>query len=129
MKTEIAPGFTGRIVAPSRYSFAESSEHYAYEIERLGKFRIIECSDRVQWIIQRRIKPQNERAGKRWKAIGYFMTREALAHLWHAKTGAALVAFDHSISCSKYANQRSGNSALRSIAPATYLGQDHHHGA
>ncbi len=129
MKSEIAPGFTGRNLASSRYDFAESSEHYALEIERLGKFRIIECSDGVQWIIQRRIKPQNERAGTRWKAIGYFMTRAALARLWHANTGAALATFDQSISNSKNANIRSGNSAQPSRAPSTYISQDHHHGA
>ncbi|SHK41984.1 hypothetical protein SAMN05444000_12843 [Shimia gijangensis] len=87
MTIEFEPGFTGAIVAPATKRNRESSDNYPLEIARCGDVRLIECRDRIQWIIQRRVKSKKVRAEVRWVAIGHFLTCRALESLWHAKTG------------------------------------------
>jgi hypothetical protein len=65
----------------------ETADSYNGEIFRRGSFRVIVCKDGIQWILQRRKAAIGMRAGTRWAALGYFQTREALARLWHGKTG------------------------------------------
>jgi hypothetical protein len=63
----------------------EIEDDYAKVIFQQGKWRVIECKDAIQWIIQRSanlscVKP-------RWKPISYCVTRKALTRLWREKTG------------------------------------------
>lgn len=43
-----------------------------------ASWRIIECRDSIQWILQRRKKGGAERP---WRAVGYFRTRKALTRV------------------------------------------------
>ena len=65
----------------------ETTDGYHGEVFRRGGFRVIVCRDRTQWILQRRKAAAGKRAGARWSALGYFQTRNALARVWHHKTG------------------------------------------
>ncbi|PQV56579.1 hypothetical protein LX70_02151 [Defluviimonas denitrificans] len=72
----------------------ETADGYHGEIFRRGGFRVIVCKDGIQWILQRRKSDAGKRAGARWIALGYFLTRDGLARLWHRKTGASAPEID-----------------------------------
>jgi hypothetical protein len=61
----------------------ESADQYRAVIVCQCRHRVILCKDSIQWIMQRRGKL----AGARWRAIGYFTTRAALARVWAACQG------------------------------------------
>ncbi|WP_282368308.1 hypothetical protein [Defluviimonas aestuarii] len=65
----------------------ETADSYHGEVFRRGGYRVIACRDHIQWILQKRRTSQESCAGARWKAVGYFQTRNALARVWHSKTG------------------------------------------
>lgn len=71
---------------------AESSDHYPAEICRVvlpGKsFRIIECRDGIQWVIQHSRSGAGKQATGRWRALAYLTTKSALMRLWYKKTGS-----------------------------------------
>ncbi|MDF3907262.1 hypothetical protein [Paracoccus sp. AS002] len=71
---------------------AESSDHYPAEICRVvlpGKsFRIIECRDGIQWVIQHSRRGAGKQATGRWRAVAYPTTKSALMRLWREKTGS-----------------------------------------
>ena len=55
----------------------ETADSYAAVVAQLNdQWRVIECRDGIQWILQRR---DGQRAGQpRWMGVRYFRTREAL---------------------------------------------------
>ena len=75
----------------------ETSDGYQRVIAILGdRWRVIECRDSIQWILQRR---ENGTAKRPWRAVGYFRTRKALIRVcggfnreFHP---GALTALDH----------------------------------
>ena len=62
----------------------EIAANYRAVIIRKGNHRVILCKDAIQWILQR----HTSGAGTRWRAIGYFTTRNALARVWATCCGA-----------------------------------------
>jgi len=62
---------TPPIIRPS----AESSDQYPAELCRVtldgSSFRVIECRDGIQWIIQHRRKVAERQATDRWRALAY----------------------------------------------------------
>ena len=64
----------------------ESSDGYSRVVAILnGKWRVIECRDRVQWILQSRDSPKPE-AGL-WRGRSYCRTKEALLRVCAAHAG------------------------------------------
>jgi hypothetical protein len=64
----------------------ESDDDYQGEIARLGGWRVSECGDRWQWLLQRR-DLANAMAGPRWRTLGFCRSRSALIRLWQRATG------------------------------------------
>ncbi len=62
----------------------ETADLYHRQIVRGENHRVILCKDAIQWILQR----HTSGAGTRWRAIGYFTTRNALARVWATCCGA-----------------------------------------
>jgi hypothetical protein len=58
----------------------ESADTYRGEIARLGGWRVAECADRLQWLLQRKV-------GERWRSESFCRTRSALIRLWQRATG------------------------------------------
>ncbi len=73
--TEHTPA--GPTLATGQLCMAETDDAYAHIVAKLSEnHRLIECSDGLQWIVQRR------RPSGRWLSLGYFRTRDGLfAHL------------------------------------------------
>lgn len=71
----------------------ETADGYHGEIFRRGGYRVIVCKDGIQWILQRQ-RPKKSPGGAAWDALGYFVTREALARTYRAKTGASAPEID-----------------------------------
>jgi hypothetical protein len=60
------------------FSLGESDENYCRVVTKLNpSWRVIECRDRVQWILQRRIRPETV-VRATFRNRGYFRTREVL---------------------------------------------------
>ena|SRR4029077_9051145 len=77
-----APCFAAVAVVPVR-RLREQSDNYPRIITRIdAKHRIIECRDRLQWVLQRLI-------GKRWRGVSSHRDRAALIKR-SAATGTAL---------------------------------------
>jgi hypothetical protein len=56
----------------------ETADDYAYIVAVLNKgWRIVECCDRIQWILQRRGSPERSRRDD-WRGRSYCRTSEAL---------------------------------------------------
>jgi hypothetical protein len=54
----------------------ETADRYALVVAVLDqKHRVIICSDKVQWILQR---SKNSEADRPWRSLGYFPTKAAL---------------------------------------------------
>lgn len=64
----------------------ETADNYVRVLVRLDQnWRVIECKDRIQWILQRR---DAVRSGQtRWKGVRYFRTRKALIRASRALCG------------------------------------------
>ncbi len=71
----------------------ESADNYSCVIYRHKGWRIIECRDGIQWIIQKRANCGVR--GAEWKSKSYCTTREALNRVWRTHTGALGNMFDH----------------------------------
>lgn len=56
----------------------ETDDSYNGVLARHDRFRVIVCSDGLQWIAQRR----KSGSGGRWVALGYFRSRDTLLRLW-----------------------------------------------
>ena len=65
----------------------ETADGYHGEIFRRGGYRVVVCKDGAQWILQRQ-RPKKSSGGAAWDALGYFVTRNALARVYRAKSGA-----------------------------------------
>lgn len=66
----------------------ECSEFYAKVVVTCGAYRVIECSDGIQWILQRRTGAKT-RLETAWRSLGFHTTRDSLERLWRSKTGVA----------------------------------------
>lgn len=78
-KTEAEVVLDNRTIAasPTEGYFQETSDDYGRIIARLNNnWRVIACKDARQWILQRKDAQRSGRA--RWKATGYFLTKNAL---------------------------------------------------
>jgi hypothetical protein len=58
----------------------ESADDYRGEIVRLGSWRVAECADGLQWLLQRQ-------HGDRWRSESFCRSRSALIRLWQGATG------------------------------------------
>jgi hypothetical protein len=58
----------------------ESADDYRGEIVRLGSWRVAECADGLQWLLQRQ-------RGDRWRSESFCRSRSALIRLWQGATG------------------------------------------
>lgn len=58
----------------------ESRENYRGELFRHGRYRVAECKDGLQWLIQRR-RPRFLPGGAAWDTLAYCTTRNALLRL------------------------------------------------
>jgi hypothetical protein len=70
----------------------EIEDDYAKVVFQQEKWRVIECKDAIQWIIQR--CGNLSHAKPRWKPISYCTTRKALIRVWHTQTGEHSVVLD-----------------------------------
>lgn len=58
----------------------ESAEFYGHVVARLNaRWRVIECKDQIQWILQRRDAGRSH--GARWRGQSYCLTRAVLIRL------------------------------------------------
>lgn len=57
--------------APTTVYAREGDDHYPAITRWNGSRRVIECRDRLQWIVQRRV-------GGRWRNVSYHRDRDAL---------------------------------------------------
>ena len=62
---------SGVVAAFSGRGVRERDDAYPH-VARVGDVRVIECRDRIQWILQRR------RKSGRWLDLGYFRNRDTL---------------------------------------------------
>ena len=58
----------------------ETHDKYQGELFRYGNYRAAECSDAVQWLIQKR-------RGTEWRSISYCTTKSGLELDWRRHTG------------------------------------------
>ena len=59
--------------------YKEQHQNYLFVIEYLNpRFRLIECRDHIQWILQRRDKHV-----ERWRGISYFMFKKSMFRVLH----------------------------------------------
>ena len=58
----------------------ESAYDYRGEIVRLGSWRVAECADGLQWLLQRKV-------GESWRSESFCRSRSALIRLWQRATG------------------------------------------
>ena len=57
----------------------EQQQDYPYVVVNIRThFRLIECRDHIQWILQRRDKNK-----ERWRAISYFMFKKSMIRVFH----------------------------------------------
>jgi len=69
----------------------ETADDYAYIVAVLNEgWRIIECRDRIQWILQRRGSPERLRRDD-WRGRSYCQTSEALLRCTRLHAGAGAV--------------------------------------
>lgn len=111
--SKLRPPPQGRHPARASHPVAESDEAYP-NIPLNDRWRVVECRDAIQWILQRRHGPERP-AGARWEGRAYCRTREALVRCCRAYCGpidpsaaAALEALPErfpTISCSVAAHQ------------------------
>lgn len=59
----------------------ESSDAYRGVIHLNAEWRIADCKDQIQWLIQRRTRAQSL-DGARWVSHSYCQTRKALIRNW-----------------------------------------------
>lgn len=63
----------------SALSQREKDENYHRVVVVLNeKWRVIECSDGIQWIVQRRDKSTNTLATPRWRSVSYPRCKEGV---------------------------------------------------
>lgn len=66
----------------------ESDDDYGRIVCRLNdRWRVIECRDGIQWILQYRASAAGTYAGARWSSRSYCRTREALIRVCGAHAG------------------------------------------
>ncbi len=58
----------------------ETADSYRGEIASRGSWRVAECADGLQWLLQRNV-------GERWRSESFCRTRSALIRLWQRATG------------------------------------------
>lgn len=58
----------------------ETADSYRGEIASRGSWRVAECADGLQWLLQRKV-------GERWRSESFCRTRSALIRLWQRATG------------------------------------------
>jgi hypothetical protein len=69
-------------------SVSETADDYARIVAQINQdWRVIECRDRVQWILQRRGSPKTSR-GDDWRGRSYCRTSEALIRCTREYAGA-----------------------------------------
>ncbi|MCT8330909.1 hypothetical protein [Albidovulum sediminis] len=71
---------------PIRLDHRESSDTYCAEIIRSGRWRIIEGSCGIQWVLQYQARCGGPDTA-RWEGKHFCRTRDALVRLWHQFTG------------------------------------------
>ena len=59
----------------------ESSDDYRGVLFRHGDYRVAECRDDIQWLLQRR-RARKAPGGAAWDTIAYFVTRKALHRVY-----------------------------------------------
>ena len=58
--------------------YKEQNQNYQFIVGYLNsRFRLIECRDHIQWILQRRDKHV-----KRWRGISYFMLKKSMVRIF-----------------------------------------------
>ena len=58
---------------------SEQQQDYPYVVVNIRThFRLIECRDHIQWILQRRDKNK-----ERWRGISYFMFKKSMVRVFH----------------------------------------------
>ncbi|GKX35254.1 MAG: hypothetical protein MnENMB40S_28720 [Rhizobiaceae bacterium MnEN-MB40S] len=62
----------------------ESADDYTPVLYQNGRYRVIECRDGIQWVIQ---KAKKTGRGREWRGFGYCRTSAALIGIWSACTG------------------------------------------
>jgi len=69
--------------------FRETTDDYLREIIRYKNHRIILCKDCIQWIVQRAKPVPDNVAQPRWRAVGYYATKDALMRHWDGLQAAS----------------------------------------
>ena len=78
-----------------RTDHRETADDYRSVVWREGRYRIAECRDGIQWLVQRQ-RPGNPGVGAAWDTLVYATTRNGLMRLHRAHIGgeaAAIAAF------------------------------------
>lgn len=61
-------------------SHRETHDNYQGELFRYGIYRVAECSDGIQWLVQKR-------RGTEWRSLSYCTTKTGLELDWRRHTG------------------------------------------
>ncbi len=72
---------------PVRTDHLEEADNYRGELFRHGKYRVAECRDGIQWLLQRQSGARTV-GGARWRSLAYCTTRNALTRLYQAHSGS-----------------------------------------
>lgn len=80
------PHFASAAPVPSMgQSNRETSDEYSRVIFRHGKYRVAECSDSIQWFIQRLVSAG--RRGPEWRSLSFCTSRDGLKLDWQRHAG------------------------------------------
>lgn len=73
-------------MSDSGFSPRESADNYRGELHRLGRWRVAQGRDRLQFLLQRQ-RPGKAGVGAAWDSVSYCVTQKALLQLWRLETG------------------------------------------
>ena len=76
-----------RTSEPVRTDHLEEADNYRGELFRHGTYRVAECRDGIQWLLQRQSGARTV-GGARWRSLAYCTTRSALTRLYQAHSGS-----------------------------------------
>lgn len=65
----------------------ETSDEYGRVVHREDNWRVAECRDQIQWLLQRR-RPGYAGVGTAWDTLAYCVTRAVLVRLYRQHSGS-----------------------------------------
>ena len=84
-KSRMTVGLQENIASKTHHR--ETADDYSKVLLRMGRFRVADCRDGIQWLYQRQ-RHRFSSGGTAWDTLGYCTTRKALIHLHRQHTGS-----------------------------------------